>query len=330
MRYAPLALLLVAITATAAPAPTLAVIEVKRSQIGDLFAPELPAAEDDPGGLFVPQDADPQWFALGLKAGDVIRFLDGVPAAGRIMMRDGLNLLEIERNGRTIMLRILVHGPSTDTKRLTATDFDDLIARLARPEIRSTVVRRGNTPSGVRITDFILDFRLDLELGDIVRSFDGQPIVSDKALAAAITNMKVGTTRILITRHGRPVTLEITRDAPLALSTVKRVSATRYEIPKALADAVQEDVFLVTQKLDVVPVVVKSKVRGVRIYNIQSDAPAAAVGLQDDDIILDLEGRPIATAGDGVAALHAIAGMAQFALHIERKGKPMTITYVIR
>lgn len=330
MRYAPLSLLFVAITAAAAPSPTLTVVEVNRDQIGDLFTPEFPAAEDEPGGLFVPSDADPSWFAIGLRTGDVIRFLDGVPAAGRIMLRDGLNLLEIDRNGKSIVLRVLVHGPATDTKKLTPTDFDELVARLAKPEPRSTVVHRGKTPSGVRITDFTLEFRMNFELGDIVRSIDGKPIVSDQALVAALTNLKVGTTLINVTRHGRAVTLEVTREAPLDLSTVKRISATRYEIPKLLADAVQDDLFVVTQKLETVPVVARNKVRGVRVYNIQGDAPAAAVGLQNDDIILDLEGRSIATIGEGAAALRAIAGLPRFTLHIERKGKPLAITYVIR
>lgn len=330
MKSITLSLLLVAVTATAAPAPTLSVVEVERDQIGDMMTPELTAAEDEPGGMLVTAASDQAWFAIGFRVGDVIRYIDGLPATTRIMLRDGMNLLEIDRDGRKLLFRVLVHGPAVEKKHLSPSDFEDLEDRLAKPEPRSTVVRRRNAPSGVRVTDFLIELQLDIEIGDIVRTIDGKPIRSDAALVSALRNLKIGLTRIQLERHRRPVTLEVTRDAPLDLSQIKRVSATRYEIPRALVDIVQDDLFVATRKLEAVAVVAKNTVRGVRIYNLKPDAPAAAVGLENDDLILDVDGHAIATISDAVRALRAIAGASQVTLHVERNGKPLAFTYVVR
>ena len=330
MRYSAISLLLVAATAVAAPAPTFVAIEVERDQVGSVFTQELGAAETEPGGLLVHAAADPQWFAVGLRAGDVIRYHDGAPAAGRLMLRDGMNVLEIGRGGRPLVIRILIHGPASSTKQLSPSDFEDLSNALAQPGVRSTSIRRGQTASGVRITDFMLSFSLDLEVGDIVRSIDGAPVVSDAALVTALQHLAVGTTRIQLERHGRPVTLEITRAAPPALSKIKRVSATRYEIPHQLAQVLQDDLFVARIKLEAEIVVTKKGARGVRIFDVHRDAPAAAIGLQNDDVILDVEGRSIATISDAADAVRALANASQVTVRIERGGKPLIFTYVIK
>ena len=330
MRYTALPLLLVAATAVAAPAPTFVAIEVERDQVGSVFTNELAAAETEPGGLLVHATADPQWFAVGLQAGDLIRYHDGSPAAGRLMLRDGMNVLEIDRGGRPVVLRVLIHGPATATKRLSPSDFEDLATSLAQPGARSSSIRRGKTASGVRITYFILSFRLDLEVGDLVRTIDSTPIVSDGALVTALQNLEVGTTRIQLERHGRPVTLEVTRDAPPALSKIKRVSATRYEIPRELAQVLQDDLFVARIKLDSEVVTTKKGARGVRIFDVHKDAPAAAIGLQNDDIILAVEGRSIATISDAADTLRALANAPQVSVRVERNGKPLTFTYVVK
>jgi S1-C subfamily serine protease len=325
-----LLLLLVAVTATAAPAPKLVVVEVTRAKIGDLTMTELPASEAEPGGVLVHAGADPVYFAVGLRAGDVIRYVDGTPATGRVYLRDGVTMLEIERYGAPLLLRVLIHGPPTDTKQLSTTDFEDLIARLAQAKTRSTVVRRGDIPSGVRIIDFILELQLGLEIGDIIRSIDSKQIRSDAELVSALQSLTIGPTYIKLERHGRPITLELTRDEPIELSRIKKLGATRYSIPRSVIDALGRDPFVAVRKLDVVPVVAKNVVRGVRIYNMKSDAPAALIGLQNDDIILDVEGRSIASISQASTALGALADLERFTMHLERNGKPLTLAFMIK
>ena len=325
-----LTLLLVAATAAAAPAPKLLVVEVNRSKIGDLKTAELPAAEAEPGGALVHTGADPVYFAIGLRAGDVIRSVDGSPTTGRVSLRDGVTMLEIERYGAPLILRVMIHGPPTATKRLSATDFEDLIARLAQPKVHSTVVRRGDTPSGVRLVDFMLELQIDLEIGDIIRSIDSKQIRSDADLVAALQSLTIGPTWIKLERHGRPMTLELTRDEPIELSKIKRLSATTYAIPRSVVDAIQTDPFVAIRKLETVAVVAKNAVRGIRIYNMKPDAPATLIGLQNDDIVLDLDGHSIATLSKMFTAVAALKDVERFTMHIERNGKPLTLTFVIR
>jgi S1-C subfamily serine protease len=332
MKLAICALLVTSTIAAAAPKPTLVNVEVERDALGyQSFLSQLPAAEVEPGGLLVPQQPGAHWLAMGLKPGDVIRYFDGTPAADRIMVRDGVNVFEIVRNGKPIVLRVLVHSPSTETSTLRETDFQDVLKRIVGPDPHSTVVKnKAGAITGVRVTNMLLGFSVELSVGDIVRTIDGKPIRSDAELVAALQTLRVGRTDIVVERYGRTVTIELTRLAPSDFSKIKKLATNRYEVPRAIADAIDNDIWLLTRNIETVRVVAKSEVRGVRIYNIANDSLVAALGFLNDDIILDVEGRPVATLEEALAVARDLTSAATIVVNVQRDGRKVPITFVIK
>jgi hypothetical protein len=316
-------------TAAASPPPVI-LLDVDRDQLDGIVWSQLPPSEVEPGGLVVPANADASWFTVGLKPGDILRYLDGEAAVGLILLRDGVNLLEIERNRKPLLLRVTIHGPALATARLRETEFEELAKQLASvSDPHTTVVRRKDVPSGVRVVTSLLRFSIDLRVGDIVRRVDGVPVVSEAAFVAALRQLRVGHTDLQIERSGRPVTIQVERDAPIDLSTVTRISATRFDIPKSVVKSLGEDPELVTRKVKSMPVVRAGAVRGLRLYGVEHGSVCAAMGLQNDDVLLDIEGRSIGSLTT-FEAHELIDGAKQFTIHIERKRKRVAITYVVR
>jgi type II secretory pathway component PulC len=154
-------------------------------------------------------------------------------------------------------------------------------------------------------------------------------VVTHAALIAALRQLRVGHTDIVVERHGRPVTIQVERDAPVDLKTITRISATRFDIPAALARTLAEDLELVTRKVKTNPVFEAGAVRGLRLLDVEHDSLCAAIGLQNNDVLLDIEGRSVGSMSLYEAKYH-IDEAKQFTIHVERKRKRVAITYVIR
>jgi S1-C subfamily serine protease len=325
------ALVFMTAVATATPAPGVIAIELDRDQIGyHHFLNPLPLSDAEPGGLIVPQNPPAHWVAMGFRAGDVIRYIDGQPAEERILIRDGINMFELVRGGKSVIMRVLVHGPAIEQSALKETDFADILKRLADPDPHSTMVTKNGAPSGVRITDLMLHFDLELAIGDIVRTIDGKPIRSDAELVSALQSLRVGRTDIALERYGRAVTIELTRQAPSDFSKIKKLTGNRFEVPKAIVDTLDTDPWLMSRKAETVPVVANGAVQGVRVYKLETDSLLAALGFLDDDIILDVDGHPVASLEEALSTAHELAGATTVPVHVQRKGKKLTHTYVIR
>jgi S1-C subfamily serine protease len=185
-------------------------------------------------------------------------------------------------------------------------------------------------PSGVRVVDPLVGIYTDLEVGDIIRTIDGQPIYTDAQLTTAIETLRIGITDVVVERGGRTVTLTWNRKAPLDLTQIKKLAATRFEVTRAFADAIFADTDILQRKATVSANVKNGKPSGFAIYDIQPDAPAARLGFVDGDIVLDVDGHRIDTIDQVIDARADLEHATSLAVHIERKGKPVTLTYQIR
>ena len=327
MRHAVLLAVLFS-SALAAAAPTQVItVEVDRDTIGyGHMVDELPTADTEPGGLLVPADAGPHWLAVGLKPGDLIRFHDGTPATDRLMLGDGLTMLELVRNGKPVLLRLTIHGPAVETATVKESDYHEILKRLARPDQHATPIKDANgAPSGVRVVDLLLHFDLELAQGDIVRTVDGKPVVTEAEFVAALQNLRVGQTDIELERFGRHVTIQLTRVAPIDLTTITKVSTTKYEVPRSLADTIGEDPQLIAKQLDVT-----TEARGARLTNIAPGSLCAVLGLANEDIVVDVSGIPIVSYLDALHAVRKLASEDKITVNLLRKNKKLAITYTIR
>jgi type II secretory pathway component PulC len=328
MKLATLVLVITAAVAHAAPTQVVD-IEVDRAELATSWS-TLPEHDLEPGGASVPANADASWFRIGLQANDIVRYVDGDPVKSLDEPSDGLTMIEVQRGGRRVMLRVLIHGKDAVKSEINESAFQTILERLADPDPRVSPVRDKRGLSGVRVVDFFLGIHLELERGDIVRTIGGTPIYSDAAFVAAIQKLPVGFTEVIVERYGRRVSIELTRTAPIDRTTIQRVSATRFDIARATFEAMGEDAHVIEQQVEAVPRVERGLTTGLRLAKVEPGSLCAALGLQVDDVLLEIEGRSIGSF-DGVYAAHGhLANAPQVTIKLERKRKRIAITYVIR
>jgi type II secretory pathway component PulC len=292
-----------------------------------LHSPQQATAE--PGGFEVPAHPAPEWTALGLVAGDVIRYINGQPAGDRMMMGEGVTMLEIDRRGKRVFLRVVVHGKPVRALTLTQHAFDRIV-EISKGTDLATPVQQGPRTSGVRILDMLLSLHAVLSPGDIVRTIDGTAILSQAELATALQNLRIGTTAIAFERDGREIRLEITRNAALDFTQIKKHGATKFEVPRQIVTAIDADSELVTGHVKLVPATSGGKLHGVRLVDIEPGSLCAALGLVDGDIVLDADGRSLDSMEDAFRAEMELANEPTITLHVERRGKPLSLVYSIR
>lgn len=323
------ALALVVTAAVAQAAPQVIEVEVERAELAASWT-ALPDHDLEPGGAIVPPNADAAWRRIGLQPGDIVRFVDGKPAQAVDEPRDGITLYEIERGGRRMLVRVMIHGKDALKAELSESAFQNILDRIIDPDPRTVPVRDKRGPSGVRVIDFFLGIHLELERGDIVRTIGGVPIYSNAAFVDAIRKLPVGFTEVIVERFGRRVAIELNRVAPIDRTTIERISATRYDIARATFEALGEDTNVIEQGVEAAPRVERGVTTGLRLAKVAPDSLVAALGLQVDDVLLEIEGRSIGSFDGIYDARSTVTNAPQITIKLERKRKRIAITYVIR
>jgi hypothetical protein len=312
------------------PAPQLITVELQHSQVRLFF--EKPAQSTvDPGGFEVAANAPAEWLTLGFLPGDIILTINGSPVGERMMISDGIYFFEIVRKKKPVLLRLIVHPMARKSHTLDDERFDRLRSYLDPTNgAHSTPVRNAAGPSGVRITSTLLSLYVECDVGDLIRTIDNIPIRSDAELATALRALRLGATEVALERLGTPITLTLVRKTPIDLTAVKKLAPTRFEVTRAFADAIKADTDILRRKLQATPNLKGGKRHGFALFDIKPDAPATILGFLDGDIVLDVDGHRIDSYSDVRQATEQLEHVASLAVHIERKGKPVTLTYVIR
>lgn len=119
--------------------------------------------------------------------------------------------------------------------------------------------------------------------GDIVTSFDGQPVNSDSGLRKQIAATPVG----------KPVEVLYTRDGEAKKTTLTTISEDEMERLTEIADGIP-DGFLGIDKLERVAVP-NSYIYGVKLGRVSRNRPGYITGLRDGDIVTEFNGIPIRT-----------------------------------
>ena len=131
---------------------------------------------------------------------------------------------------------------------------------------------------------------------------------------------------------GRREILELLRGparGPQPAPAVDKIAGHRYRIPRAALDG-----FLgggvSAQWPRVVPQLRDGKPIGFRLLGIRSDGPFAAIGLDNGDILLEVNGTSIETPDTALAAYAKLRTASHVWLAIERAGRRIRIDYDIR
>lgn len=320
-------------SASAAPdvKPQTIHVELEHKQLGSrLIASSLKQATTEPGGLEISATSPAEWFTLGFKVGDVIVAENGSPVGERMYVGDGIHVFEVLRAGKPLLIRAVIYPATRRTRMLDEDRYDKLVEHVKdTTDTRVVPLKNKTGPSGVRVVDTLIGLYMDTEVGDIIRAIDFQPIHSDAQLTAAIENLRVGNTDVTLERGGRAITLTLVRKAPLDLTQIKKLTATRYEVTRAFADAVFADTDILSRKATVTPRIKNNRPQGFTIYEIKPDAPAAKLGFLDGDIVIDVDGHAIDTLEQVIDARTELESASALSVHIERRGKPVVLQYSV-
>ena len=145
---------------------------------------------------------------------------------------------------------------------------------------------------------------------------------------------------VLDVGRGRREFLELLRRQPHALSAgrppapdvlgdgVRKTGARSYEIKRGVLDYFLAG-GLTPPWPRVVPQARDGEPVGLRLFGVR-DGPFSALGLSDGDLLLEVNGRSIATPDAALAAFAALRTASHVSLAILREGRRVRIDYVVR
>ncbi|HVH27420.1 MAG TPA: DegQ family serine endoprotease [Vicinamibacterales bacterium] len=163
--------------------------------------------------------------------------------------------------------------------------------------------------------------RAGLERGDVIRSFNGQPVTDTNSLRNRVAESKPGSTaQVGIVRDGKERTIGVTLDE-LTGGRVARNSG-----PAGAADqaALGVSVAPLTPEL-ASRYQLPRDTRGVVVQDVDPDGRAAGAGIRTGDVIEEVNRRPIQTVDDLRAAVREASDRPVLLL-VNRQGSSMFVT----
>lgn len=168
---------------------------------------DLKFSESEPLGLAVTLDGGRYWQQIGCKVGDLIQRMDGDPTStSQSGFSEGVHSVELLRDGKPVLLRVVVHGPQLRTVHLTASDAADVVTRIDRSGAGAIAIPLKHA-QGVRMIESRLDSGLELRPGDIVLAVGERAMATEAELIDAMKNIAAGHTNVTLRREGRTLTV---------------------------------------------------------------------------------------------------------------------------
>jgi serine protease Do len=152
-----------------------------------------------------------------------------------------------------------------------------------------------------------------IERGDVVTAIDGAPITDSNALRNHVAQRKPGSdVRLTVVREGRERTIDVTLDE-LPAAAAARDSRGSEEGNSGAGLSVEPITPQVAERLGVAPG------NGLLVRNVDPAGPAAGAGFRPGDIIVEVDGAAVKSAGDLRKAL-ADAGSRPALVLVQREG----------
>ncbi len=154
--------------------------------------------------------------------------------------------------------------------------------------------------------------------------------------------VRIERNRVILDNAGRQEMLEVSFDVVSLASAgkrggrssaakgIKKVSANRFILDRKEVDRLSGDMSQFMTQVRVVPNIVRGKASGYKLMNIKKGSLVEAVGLENGDIIKEINGKPIDKPEAAFGAYQQLKDDGRFVIEIERKGKRETLSYDIR
>ncbi|XHR28188.1 MAG: trypsin-like peptidase domain-containing protein [Chthoniobacteraceae bacterium] len=161
-------------------------------------------------------------------------------------------------------------------------------------------------------------YKSDLRPADVITAIDGVPVTSAQELRRQVLSKKLG----------QPVSLNVWRGGKEL-----KISVTTGELPKTTATGTRPPLSekpansgniegKMGLRLGEIPQANgKLTGHGVRVTEVIPNSPAAIAGIQQDDVITEIDSKPIADLAAARTVLDAQAGKKAVLLFLERKGQ---------
>ena len=180
-------------------------------------------------------------------------------------------------------------------------------------DIDADLAREFNLPdqNGALVSDVMPETpaaKAGLKSGDVITSIDGQPITDAHSLQLIVSQISPGTTvKVKVIRDGMGRTLNIT------LAELPGAESTGGNSDNAAAAGGGVDALDGVTVADLEPQVreqlnVPAGVTGTLVTDVSADSNSADAGLQANDLIIEINHQPVASADDAVRLCKAARG----------------------
>lgn len=154
--------------------------------------------------------------------------------------------------------------------------------------------------------------------------------------------VRIERNRVILDNAGRQEMLEVSFDAASLASTgkkgrassapkgIKKVSANKYILDRKEVDRLSGDMSQFMTQVRIVPNIVRGKASGYKLMNVKKGSLVEGVGLQNGDIIKEINGKSIDKPEAAFGAYRQLKDEGRFVIEIERKGKREILSYDIR
>jgi general secretion pathway protein C len=115
----------------------------------------------------------------------------------------------------------------------------------------------------------------------------------------------------------------------LDLSGIKKLDATHIEIPHTLVQAMLAEPMAVMHSIRVVATPNEAHPTGYKLYAIRPGSLWDLAGLANGDTLLTVAGQALTSPDDALTVVATLQTATAFTVTLTRKGKPLTLEYVV-
>lgn len=207
----------------------------------------------------------------------------------------------------------------------------DAIAELAAGEAAFVATGQG----GLRLVRVSVTLAaLGLREGDVITAL-GERAADTAPLAALLQIARViGYMTMVGERQGLPFRTLVVFERPASLPPagaaafpgVRALTDGRIEVARAMLRVLESDARSAAR---IVPVVVGGKQRGYKLYAIRPGSALAALGLQNGDAVVAVDGEVLDSHARAAPLWRSLLTRSQVTLELTRRERPVTLAFVI-